>query len=132
MQALFQVTVAAAAPERVVEEFLANPVIGAPVAHRSRFRRIVTGAGGRLAELDARIEPLLGEGWSLKRLDTTLLCVLRCAVWELLDPSRAAPARVVIAEYLKIAGGFAEGREMQFANALLDRVARSTRADEFN
>ncbi len=131
VQALFQVTVAGTSTDRVIEEFLDRPITGKPVSHRPRFRRIVTGTGQSLAELDGTIEPLLGEGWSLRRLDTTLLCVLRCAAWELIHPSRTAPARVVIAEYLKVARGFAEGGELGFVNALLDRIARSARASEF-
>ena len=131
MQALFQITVTGASAERVIDEFLVRPVTDSHVAHKPQFRRIVAGAAGRLAELDATIDPLLGEHWSLKRLDITLLCVLRCAIWELLHAAPAAPARVVIAEYLKIACGFAEEGEVKFANALLDRVARSGRVGEF-
>ena len=131
VQALFQISVTGASPERVIREFLDRPVTDSSVAHKPQFRRIVTGAAGCLTELDATIDPLLGERWSLKRIDTTLLCVLRCAIWELHHASRKAPARVVIAEYLKVAYGFAEDGEIRFANALLDRVARSARVSEF-
>jgi N utilization substance protein B len=41
------------------------------------------------------------------------------------------PARVVINEYLDVAHGFFDGDEPRMANGLLDRLARSLRAKEF-
>ena len=131
VQALFQIAVAQTPPARVIEQFLDRPVTDCNVLHKTRFRRIVAGVAQSTAEIDGTIRPLLGENWSLERLDTTLLCVLRCAVWELLHCADSTPARVVITEYLKICYGFGEDREVKFANALLDRVARSARISEF-
>ena len=131
VQALFQIALARTPPARVIEQFLDRPATDSNVLHKTRFRRIVAGVAQSTAEIDGTIRPLLGENWSLERLDTTLLCVLRCAVWELLYGPDSTPARVVITEYLKICYGFSEDREVKFANALLDRVARSARVSEF-
>ena len=41
------------------------------------------------------------------------------------------PAKVVINEYLDVARGFFTGAEPGMANAVLDRLARLLRPDEF-
>ncbi len=131
MQALFQIIIAQTPPGRVIDQFLNRPLTNTKLQQKTRFRQIVVGVATNVAEIDQTIRPLLGEHWSLERMDTTLVCVLRCAVWELLLGPATTPARVIIKEYLKISEGFAENGETRFANALLDRVARSARASEF-
>ena len=59
-----------------------------------------------------------------------LRALLRAAAFELSSGTQP-PARVVINEYMDIAHGFFSGEEPRFANGVLDAMARSLRAAEF-
>ena len=90
------------------------------------FDDIVRGVDARGEEIDAALEAKLAEGWSLKRLDKTLLQVLRCGAYELL--ARAdIPTGAVISEYVDVAKAFFDDREAKFANGVLDAVAKAVR-----
>lgn len=42
------------------------------------------------------------------------------------------PARAVISEYVAVARSFYEGEEVGMVNAVLDKLARDVRAEEFD
>lgn len=130
VQALFQAELAGTPVDRLVPEFFEHWVGEPRRTDRKWFRSLVEGVTGERENLDARIAPRLADGWSLERTDTTLLCLLRCAAWELVH-CESTPARVVISEYLRVAEGFADEGETGFVNAVLDTLARETRAAEF-
>jgi transcription antitermination protein NusB len=48
-----------------------------------------------------------------------------------LDHRRDVPARVVVTEYVDVAGAFVDRDETGMANAVLDQLARDMRIDEF-
>ena len=90
------------------------------------FDDIVRGVDARAEEIDAALEAKLAEGWSLKRLDKTLLQILRCGTYELI--ARAdIPTGAVISEYVDVAKAFFDDREAKFANGVLDAVAKAVR-----
>lgn len=130
VQALFQAEIAGTPTGRLVGEFLEHWIGDPRRTDRKWFRSLVEGVGGGREALDARIRPHLAEDWSLERTDTTLLCLLRCAAWELVHCGDT-PARVVISDYVGIAKGFADRGEAGFVNAVLDTLAREARAAEF-
>jgi len=63
-------------------------------------------------------------------VDSILRAILRCGVFELVA-RRDVPAKVVIDEYVAVAGAFFGGDEPGFINAALDTIARRKRAVEF-
>ena len=80
----------------------------------------------RREEIDLQLSEKLAQGWSLKRLDKTMLQVLRCGTYELI--ARAdIPTGAVISEYVDVAKAFFDDREAKFANGVLDAVARAVR-----
>ena len=79
---------------------------------------------------DARHAALLSEKWKLERVDSILRAILRCAVFELVA-RRDVPAKVVIDEYVAVAGAFFGADEPGFVNGALDTIARRKRAKEF-
>jgi N utilization substance protein B len=90
------------------------------------FDDVVTGALARRDEIDALLESKLAEGWSLARLDKTMLQILRAGTYELL--ARAdVPTGSAIGEYVDVAHAFFEPREAKFVNGVLDAVAREVR-----
>ena len=90
------------------------------------FDDIVRGVDARSEEIDDALESKLASGWSLKRLDRTMLQVLRCGTYELM--ARAdIPTGAVISEYVDVAKAFFDDREAKFANGVLDAVAKAVR-----
>jgi transcription antitermination protein NusB len=81
--------------------------------------------------MDSILTGHLAENWSVARLDPVLRALLRSAAFEL-SSAMEPPARVVINEYMDIAHGFFGGEEPRFANGVLDAMARTLRAAEFN
>ncbi len=91
------------------------------------FDDVVSGAIARGEEIDALVEGKLASGWTLARLDKTMLQILRCGTYELL--ARAdVPTGAAISEYVDVAKAFFDDREAKFVNGVLDAVAKDARA----
>lgn len=101
-----------------------------PDAEVALFGRIVRAAVQQQDAIDALIAEALPPEWPFMRLDPVLRALLRAAGAEF-GMTDGPPARVVINEYLDIAHGFFSGEEPRMANGLLDRLARSLRARDF-
>jgi N utilization substance protein B len=138
VQALYQIELTGALPDRVLREFVAHR-IGAPgqatsdesvgEADRELLAAIVRGASDRRAELDEMVGAALAAGWSLERMDRVLRALLRAGAFEL-SARAETPARVAITEYVAVANAFYQGREPGFVNGVLDKLARVLRPEE--
>ena len=64
-----------------------------------------------------------------KRIEVVLRAILRAGTYELMF-RRDVPARAAISEYVDVAHSFYTGDEPGMVNAVLDKVARQTRAAE--
>jgi transcription antitermination protein NusB len=129
VQALYQIDLTAAEPAKVVAEFRQHRIEGGK-ADRDFFGEIVQGVSARRDEIDALLTPLLAEGWAMPRLETVLRAILRAGAFEMLARGDV-PARVVIDEYVSVARAFFSDKEPGVVNGILDRLARSLRAAEF-
>lgn len=90
------------------------------------FDDLVAGVLARREEIDGLLSARLAEGWSLARLDKTMLQILRAGAYELL--ARAdIPTGAAISEYVDVAHAFFEAREAKFVNGVLDAVAKAVR-----
>ena len=94
------------------------------------FADLVRGVHEKLEWLETSIAKTLSEEWSYDRIDGTLKSVLFCGVFELTHNTNV-DAKVIIKEYVDIAYAFFEGAEPKMTNAVLDRMARLIRNDEF-
>ena len=90
------------------------------------FDDLVKGAVARREEIDARLGARLAEGWSLARLDKTMLQILRAAAYELIARADIGVG-TVINEYLDVTHAFFDAREAQFVTGLLDALAKDVR-----
>ena len=90
------------------------------------FDDVVKGVAARRVEIDGLLASKLAEGWSLPRLDRTMLQILRAGAYELLARKDVAVG-TVINEYLDVAHAFFDAREAKFANGVLDSVAKAAR-----
>jgi N utilization substance protein B len=132
VQALYQLDMEKPALTRLLDEFHQHR-LGAEIedaryadADVAFFDDLVKGVDARREEIDGAIAERLAQGWSLARLDRTMLQILRAGTYELL--ARAdVPTGAVIGEYLDVAHAFFDAREAKFVNAVLDAVAKSVR-----
>jgi transcription antitermination protein NusB len=122
-------------PDAVVREF-ARHRFGREIdgdqlgeADPALFADIVRRSAADQERLDAEISAVLTPDWPLARLDSVLRAILRAGTFELVHRADVPP-RVIISEYTAIAYAFFTGREPALANGVLDRLARTLRADE--
>ena len=80
--------------------------------------------------IDRLIDTTLAAGWPLARVEAVMRAILRAATYEL-RKRKDIPARVVITEYVDVAAAFLAREETGMINAVLDKIARELRADEF-
>ena len=90
------------------------------------FDDLVRGVAAREDEIDALLGERLAQGWSLSRLDKTMLQILRAGTYELLARPDV-PVGTAISAYVDVAHAFFEAREAKFVNGMLDAVAKAVR-----
>jgi N utilization substance protein B len=135
VQALYQMDLAGTGVNEIMAEFeshwLGGEVEGAKYlpAEAAYFRDIVSGVVREQMSLDPKIDAVLTRGWPLKRIEAVLRAVLRAGAYELACRN-AVPARVVMSEYVDVAGAFVDKEETGMVNAVLDQLARQFRAAE--
>ncbi len=100
-----------------------------PPAEPAFFRDLLRGVVEEQRTIDPQIDQALSQGWPLKRIEVVLRAILRAGTYELMF-RRDVPARAAISEYVDVAHSFYTGDEPGMVNAVLDKVARQTRAAE--
>lgn len=136
VQALYQMEIAGKGLNEIMSEFelfwIGQEVEGDQYkpAEIAFFRSIMTGVLDHQIDIDRTVDKTLAEGWPLRRVEALLRAILRAGTFELARRSDI-PARVVIKEYVDVAGAFFERDEAGMVNAVLDALARQLRADEF-
>jgi N utilization substance protein B len=131
VQALYQMEMIGSGAEEVAQEFIEHRFAELPVTpDQEFFSSILNGVPQHQIEIDRAIAGALSEKWKLERVDSILRATLRSGVFELVG-RRDVPAKVVIDEYVAVAGAFFGGDEPGFVNAALDAIARRKRAAEF-
>ncbi len=137
VQALYQMQMEGTALSKLLDEFhqhrLGREVDDADYdgetfadAEIEFFDDLVRGVDARRDEIDANIAGKLSDGWTLKRLDKTMLQVLRAGGYELIARTDV-PTATAISEYVDVAKAFFDDREAKFANGILDAVAKDVR-----
>jgi len=132
VQALYQHEMESTPQAQLLDEFHMHR-LGAEIdedvyaeAETAFFDDVVKGVLARREEIDEVLSGKLADGWSLTRLDKTMLQILRAGCYELM--ARAdVPTGAAITEYVDVAHAFFEPREAKFVNGLLDAVAKGVR-----
>ncbi len=136
VQALYQMEIAGTGLNDILAEFeshwIGREIEGAQYlpAEAAFFRDLVTGVLREQRSLDPQVDRALAQGWPLKRIEAILRAVLRAGAFEL-GHRTDVPARVVVSEYVDIANAFVDKEETGMVNAVLDQIARQSRAGEF-
>jgi N utilization substance protein B len=135
-QALYQMDVAAKGINEIIAEFetfwIGQEVEGEQYkpAEIEFFRDIVNGVLKDQLAIDQLIDATLQAGWPLARVEAVMRAVLRAGTYEL-KKRKDIPPRVVITEYVDVAAAFLARDETGMINAVLDKIARGLRAEDF-
>ena len=132
VQALYQQQMEGTALARLLNEFHQHR-LGMEIddeqyaeAEVDFFDDLVAGVDARREEIDRLLAGKLAEGWTLARLDKTMLQILRSGAYELV--ARAdVPTATAIDEYVDVAKAFFDDREAKFVNGILDALAKEVR-----
>jgi N utilization substance protein B len=136
VQALYQVEMTGASVESVLAEFLDHRLdeevdgLSLATADRRLLDELLRGTVAERDALDDMLAAVLDESWTVERLETLLRIVMRAGAFEL-SRRPEVPARVVVAEYVDLAGAFFGGKEPGLVNGVLDRLARALRPEAF-
>ena len=132
VQALYQRQMEKTAVPRLLNEFHQHR-LGQEIedeqyeeAEVAFFDDIVSGVVAREEEIDSVLTGRLAQGWTLTRLDKTMLQILRAGAYELLARPDV-PKASAISEYVDVAHAFFDEREAKFVNGVLDGVAKEVR-----
>jgi len=132
VQALYQMEVASKGLNEIFAEFETH-WIGREIegdqykpAELAFFRDVLKGVLDYQEPLDQHVNKALADGWPLQRIDAVMRAILRAGAFELWK-RKDVPPRVVIKEYVDVAGAFFGPAESGMINAVLDRVARDAR-----
>ena len=135
-QALYQMEIADSGLADILKEFEAH-WIGREVegerynqAEMALFKDVVSGVQKDQLAIDRALDDALAKGWPLRRVEALMRAILRAALYEL-KARKDVPARVVITEYVDVAGAFFGREESGMINAVLDALARGLRPGEF-
>jgi N utilization substance protein B len=90
------------------------------------FDDLVTGTLARRDEIDTLVGGKLASGWTVARLDKTMLQILRGGTYELIARPDV-PVAAAISEWVDVAKAFFDDREAKFVNGVLDAVAKEVR-----
>ncbi|QGP94075.1 Transcription antitermination protein NusB [Neomoorella glycerini] len=120
LQALFAVDLGRMAPERAVEEVLADEQLSLQAA--AFARQLVMGTVTARQELDAIISRY-AVGWRLERLAAVDRNILRMALYEM-KYCPDTPVSVIINEAIELAKTFNDEEAGRFVNGLLDTARK--------
>ncbi len=101
-----------------------------PPAEPEFFRDLLNGAVQQQRAIDPQLDQALSAGWPLKRVEAVLRAILRAGAYEIMF-RKDVPAKAAISEYVDVAHSFYEGEEPGMVNAVLDKVGRTVRPQEF-
>lgn len=137
VQALYQMDIVGKGLNEILAEFETHWIGGSiegvqyEEANIDLFRDILRGVLADQVTIDRETDAMLQEGWPLRRVEAVMRAILRAGMFELLHKIDV-PARVVITEYVDVAAAFLGADEVGMVNAVLDRLARKTRPQEFS
>ncbi len=124
VQALYQMEVAGKGLNDIFAEFethwMGREIEGEQYkpAEVGFFREILQGLLDEQGMIDREIDAALQGGWPLARIETVMRAILRAGAYEL-HKRKDVPARVVIKEYVDVAGAFFGPTESGMINTRL-------------
>ncbi|MFM8860131.1 MAG: transcription antitermination factor NusB [Methylocystis sp.] len=135
VQALYQMEVSGKGINEIFAEFeshwMGREIEGVQYkpAEVGFFRDILQGVLTDQLGIDQQIDQALSSDWPLARVEAVMRATLRAGAYEM-RARKDVPSRVVIKEYVDVAGAFFGPTESGMVNAVLDKIARQEREQE--
>ena len=135
VQALYQMEVSGKGINEIFAEFeshwMGREIEGVQYkpAEVGFFRDILQGVLTDQLGIDQQINQALSSDWPLARVEAVMRATLRAGAYEM-RARKDGPSRVVIKEYVDVAGAFFGPTESGMVNAVLDKIARQEREQE--
>lgn len=130
VQAVYQMEQNPDDRQDVVRQFLQarfnNDVRGTTEPDLNFFTDITNFLASDLGIFDQQITEHLTEQWKIERLPSLSRAVLRCALYEL-TYAPSVPTPVIINEYIEVAKGFLEKKDVSFIHSIIDILAGKIR-----
>ncbi len=130
VQAVYQMEQNPADRQDVVRQFLQSrfggDVQGTIEPDLNFFTAITQFLADDLGVFDAKITEQLQAQWKIERLPSVSRAVLRCAIYEL-SHEPTVPTLVIINEYVEVAKGFLDKKDVGFVHGVLDQLASKLR-----
>jgi N utilization substance protein B len=134
VQALYSMEITGVTAEQAIDEFRQREADDSESKLAEPDGELVTilvrGATAQGEMLDEMIGNALTRDWTVDRLEAVLRAILRAGAFEI-KARPQTPARVIISEFVDVAHAFYSGPEPKLVNAVMDKVARVLRAEEF-
>ena len=96
------------------DQILLNSLLESIQEHSNKFDKIIS--------------QHIDEDWDLKRIETVILIILRAATCELIFFADTS-TNVIIDEYTTITSYFANNQEVNFVNAILEKISSELRQE---
>lgn len=125
VQALYQMMLMQADRQKVADEFTSFRMQGIEV-DKNLFQQLFAEAAQNRPRYEQMIANHLRSGWTLDRIGLTERAILLAATAEF-ESAPDTPKKVIINEFVNIAGSFLDDDEMKFINSILDKVAADLR-----
>ena len=93
------------------------------------YRLLVTGTQDLVHKINDILDESLDESWPIDRMETLLLTILRCGIYEIIAHKEIPPA-VLVSEYISISDSFFSGNESALVNAILDKLSKRLRLEQ--
>lgn len=123
LQALYQIDLAKAEPEKALEQYWKNNIDTEEIQEFANL--LVQGVTSHLSELDQLIEKH-STHWKLSRMACVDRNILRMAAYELMY-CRDIPASVSLNEAIEVGKKFGTEDSSSFINGILDNLAKEIR-----
>lgn len=129
IQALYQMTIGGVRGREALQDVLEREAYSPETTKfiESTLQGVVNGVDS----IDAMIQRFLQKGWEMDRIAVTDKCVLRLAVYELLEIPEMPP-NVTISEAVVLAKRFGSPESARFVNGLLGQLVKETAKQNWN
>lgn len=125
MQAIYQWQLNGEEPDELCRQFAEREDTRTYTS--SFFRELIEGVINGRQALDEQLGPLLGR--SIESMDMVERAIVRLGAFEL-GHHLEVPYRVVINEWVEIAKEYGADQGHRYVNGVLDRLAKTSRAEE--
>ncbi|MEM7195687.1 MAG: transcription antitermination factor NusB [Pseudomonadota bacterium] len=126
VQALYQWAMTGQDAADIITSFIENDALKGK--HKEYFNSLIEIIPVYIEQIDELVDPFLDR--DREKVDPLEQAILRLGAYEL-EFSPDIPARVVIDEAVDIAKAFCSDNGYRFVNGVLDKIAATTRPNEF-